>query len=78
MGGYDLTTAEFEAETQRLWRQVEPLYEPALSCARYVGEHYGEAGVAAVDTGALTRQHVGPILVEIYPFRALSGVAPLM
>jgi peptidyl-dipeptidase A len=29
--GYDMTPAEFEAETQRLWAQVKPLYD-ALHC----------------------------------------------
>ena len=41
--GFDMTATEFEAETARLWEQVEPLYEE-LHChvrAR-LGEHYGE------------------------------------
>jgi peptidyl-dipeptidase A len=29
--GYDMTPAEFEAETERLWQQVKPLYD-ALHC----------------------------------------------
>ncbi len=41
--GFDMTATEFQAETARLWEQVEPLYEE-LHChvrAR-LGEHYGE------------------------------------
>ncbi len=41
--GFDMTADEFQAETARLWEQVEPLYEE-LHChvrAR-LGEHYGE------------------------------------
>lgn len=46
-GGYDLSTAEFEAETQRLWGQVEPLYE-ALHChvRDTLSEHSGEDRVS--------------------------------
>ena len=46
--GYDMPVAEFEQETERLWSQVEPLYEE-LHC--YVGaklaDHYGADKVPA-------------------------------
>ena len=46
--GYDMPVAEFEQETERLWSQVEPLYEE-LHC--YVGaklaDHYGSDKVSA-------------------------------
>ena len=40
---YDMSAADFEAETERLWGQVEPLYE-ALHChvRAKLGEVYGE------------------------------------
>ena len=45
--GYDMSPAEFEQESQRLWGQVEPLYE-ALHChvRATLSEHYGEDKVA--------------------------------
>ena len=41
--GYDMSPAEFEQESGRLWQQVEPLYE-ALHChvRAKLGEVYGE------------------------------------
>ncbi|MEO0615637.1 MAG: M2 family metallopeptidase [Pseudomonadota bacterium] len=44
--GYDMTAAEFDAESARLWGQVEPLYE-ALHCyvRRELAETYGEESV---------------------------------
>lgn len=40
---YDMSAAEFDAETKRLWGQVEPLYEE-LHCyvRRKLGDEYGE------------------------------------
>jgi peptidyl-dipeptidase A len=80
-GGYDLSTAEFEAETQRLWGQVEPFYE-ALHCHLRVTlfGHYGEDLVSRegpIPThllGNMWAQSWGNIcdLLEPYP-----GVAPL-
>ena len=80
-GGYDLSTAEFEAETQRLWGQVEPLYE-ALHChvRDTLSDHYGEQQVPR--QGAIPAHLLGNMwaqswsniydLLEPYP-----GVAPL-
>ena len=80
-GGYDLSTAEFEAETQRLWGQVEPFYE-ALHChlRDTLFGHYGEDLVSRegpIPThllGNMWAQSWGNIcdLLEPYP-----GVAPL-
>ena len=80
-GGYDLSTAEFEAETQRLWGQVAPLYE-ALHChvRDTLAGHYGEDRVSregpipAHLLGNMWAQSWGNIydLLEPYP-----GVAPL-
>jgi peptidyl-dipeptidase A len=41
--GYEMTPAEFEAETERLWSQVAPLYEQ-LHChvRERLADHYGE------------------------------------
>lgn len=41
--GYDMSPAEFEQETLRLWNQVEPLYEQLHCHVRAkLAEHYGE------------------------------------
>ncbi len=41
--GYDMSPAEFEAETARLWQQVEPLYEELHCHVRAeLGEMYGD------------------------------------
>lgn len=41
--GYDMETSEFEAEVERLWSQVEPLYEELHCHVRAeLNEHYGE------------------------------------
>ena len=40
--GYDMTPADFEAETERLWSQVKPLYEDLHCYVRAkLSEHYG-------------------------------------
>ena len=45
--GYDMSPAEFEQETLRLWNQVKPLYD-ALHChvRAKLAEHYGEDKVS--------------------------------
>lgn len=80
-GGYDMSSAEFEAETDRLWDQVKPLYDQ-LHC--YVRDELVEKyGADKVDPngpipahllGNMWSQQWGEIydLVEPYP-----GVAPL-
>ena len=79
--GYDLSVPEFEAETNRLWAQVEPLYE-ALHChvRDSLSQHYGEALVPR--EGPIPAHLLGNMwaqswsnlydLLEPYP-----GVAPL-
>lgn len=46
--GYDMPSADFEAEVERLWSQVEPLYE-SLHCKvrADLAKHYGESKVPA-------------------------------
>lgn len=42
-GGYDMTPAEFESEAERLWGQVQPLYEELHCYVRdQLAEQYGE------------------------------------
>ncbi|MDZ7645293.1 MAG: M2 family metallopeptidase [Woeseiaceae bacterium] len=45
--GYDMSPAQFEQETLRLWNQVRPMYE-ALHChvRAKLADHYGEERVA--------------------------------
>ncbi len=41
--GYDMSAAEFEAETERLWQQVKPLYEQVHCYVRAkLAKHYGK------------------------------------
>jgi peptidyl-dipeptidase A len=41
--GYDMPPADFEAETERLWNQVKPLYEQLHCHVRdKLSDHYGE------------------------------------
>jgi peptidyl-dipeptidase A len=74
--GYDMTTAEFEQETERLWRQVSPLYEQLHCYVRdRLADHYGEDKVSrsgpipAHLLGNMWAQQWGEIydLVEPYP-----------
>ena len=76
-GGYDLTTAEFEAETERLWGQVEPLYE-ALHChvRDTLVEQYGEDRVSR--QGPIPAHLLGNMWAQSWGnlydlLRALSG-----
>jgi peptidyl-dipeptidase A len=44
--GYDMAPAEFEAEAERLWAQVEPLYRELHCHVRdKLADHYGEQAV---------------------------------
>jgi peptidyl-dipeptidase A len=46
--GYDMTPAAFDAESERLWQQVKPLYDSLHCYARArLARHYGEARVPA-------------------------------
>src|SRR5690606_29034736 len=45
--GYDMSPAEFEAESERLWTQVHPLYEQLHCYVRdKLADHYGDDKVA--------------------------------
>ena len=45
-GGYDMSPTEFEAETERLWGQVKPLYEQLHCLVRTkLNQKYGDAVV---------------------------------
>ena len=67
--GYDMSSDAFEAETERLWGQVEPLYE-ALHCYVRDGlsEHYGEV---MPDDGTIPAHLLGNMWAQqwsnIYP-----------
>ena len=73
--GYDMSPAEFAAETDRLWEQVKPLYEPLHCYVRgRLEQRYGEKGsidgkIPAHLTGNMWAQQWGNIrdLVEPYP-----------
>lgn len=55
-GGYDMSPAEFSAETERLWSQVKPLYEQ-LHC--YVhGRLEQKYGAAVMPKGGLIPAHL--------------------
>jgi peptidyl-dipeptidase A len=79
--GYDMSPAEFEQESLRLWEQVEPLYE-ALHChvRAKLAEHYGEDRVPqdqpipAHLLGNMWAQEWGNVYDLLEPF---SGVAEL-
>ena len=72
---YDMSPAEFEAETDRLWDQVKPLYQNLQCYVRgKLEEKYGERGsingmIPAHLTGNMWSQQWGNIwdLVEPYP-----------
>ncbi|MDX1518031.1 MAG: M2 family metallopeptidase, partial [Woeseiaceae bacterium] len=79
--GYDMSAAEFEVETERLWQQVEPLYDELHCHVRAkLGEFYGEdkvpqdAPIPAHLLGNMWSQGWSFIydIMEPYP-----GVAPL-
>jgi len=74
--GYDMTPAEFEQETERLWTQVKPLYEQLHCYVRNkLADHYGQDKVSR--TGPIPAHLLGNMwaqeweeiydLVEPYP-----------
>lgn len=80
-GGYDMDVAEFEAETERLWGQVEPLYE-ALHChvRANLSDFYGAEKVA--DQGPIPAHLLGNMWAQtwsnLYPLiEPYPGVASL-
>ncbi len=73
--GYDMSPADFEVETDRLWDQVKPLYE-SLHChvrhalgERYGGRMPGDGTIPAHVTGNMWAQDWSALypLVEPYP-----------
>ncbi len=75
-GGYDMTSAEFEAESEKLWNQVKPLYDELHCYVRdELVEQYGADKVSkdgpmpAHLMGNMWSQQWGEIydLVEPYP-----------
>ncbi|MFB9068588.1 M2 family metallopeptidase [Pseudofulvimonas gallinarii] len=73
--GYDMSPAEFEAETDRLWDQVKPLYESLHCHVRHaLGTRYGDrmpedGTIPAHVTGNMWAQDWSALypLVEPYP-----------
>jgi peptidyl-dipeptidase A len=78
-GGYDMSPADFQAETDRLWGQVKPLYEQ-LQCYtknKLVGK-YGDKGevhgmLPAHLTGNLWQQDWGNLGPLLEPFPGKGG-----
>jgi len=78
---YDMPPEAFEAETERLWTQVKPLYE-ALHCyvRDQLADHYGEDKVSR--TGPIPAHLLGNIWAQewanVYPLvQPFEGVAEL-
>jgi len=75
--GYDMKPADFKAETDRLWRQVEPLYSD-LQCytKNKLVEKYGEKGqvdgmIPAHLTGNLWQQDWGNLWPLLQPYQGV-------
>lgn len=78
-GGYDMSSAEFETESERLWDQVKPLYEELHCYVRdNLSEQYGEdkvskdGAIPAHLFGNMWSQQWGEIYDLVEPF---PGVA---
>jgi peptidyl-dipeptidase A len=79
--GYDMTAAEFEAETDRLWNQVKPLYD-GLHCytRAKLQERYGKAlvpdgkPVPAHLFGNMWAQQWNNIYDLLEPYRGVSDL----
>jgi peptidyl-dipeptidase A len=78
-GGYDMPAADFQAETDRLWGQVKPLYEQ-LQCytKNKLVEKYGPQGevngmLPAHLTGNLWQQDWGNLTAMLEPFPGQGG-----
>ncbi len=80
-GGYDMTPAEFSAETERLWAQVKPLYNELHCFVRTkLNAKYGDAVVTK--TGTIPSHLLGNMWAQqwsnIYPLlEPYKGVASL-
>jgi peptidyl-dipeptidase A len=78
--GYDMSPADFEAETDRLWLQVQPLYE-ALHChvRDVLGERYGDrmpadGTIPAHVTGNMWAQDWTALYPMLEPFPGVSNL----
>jgi peptidyl-dipeptidase A len=79
--GYDMSPAEFERETERLWGQVKPLYDQLHCYVRdKLADHYGEdkvprsSPIPAHLLGNMWAQQWGEIYDLVEPY---SGIAEL-
>ncbi|MCX7562898.1 M2 family metallopeptidase [Xanthomonadaceae bacterium XH05] len=78
--GYDMTPAEFQAETDRLWKQVEPLYSQLQCYTRgKLVEKYGDTGevnglIPAHLTGNLWQQDWSNLWPLLEPYRGVGSL----
>jgi peptidyl-dipeptidase A len=78
--GYDMTPAEFQAETDRLWGQVKPLYDQLQCYTRgKLVDKYGEQGqvagkIPAHLTGNLWQQDWGNLWPILEPYKGVGSL----
>ena len=80
-GGYDMPAADFQAETDRLWGQVEPLYKQ-LQCytKNKLVEKYGadkgqiDGKIPAHLTGNLWQQDWGNLWPLVEPYKGVGSL----
>ena len=78
--GYDMSPAEFQAETDRLWNQVKPLYTQLQCYARgKLVEKFGERGqvngmLPAHLTGNLWQQDWGNLWPILEPYKGVGSL----
>ncbi|MDX9763830.1 MAG: M2 family metallopeptidase [Chiayiivirga sp.] len=78
--GYDMTPAEFQAETDRLWNQVKPLYTQLQCYTRgKLVEKYGDKGqvdgmLPAHLTGNLWQQDWGNLWPILEPYKGVGNL----
>ena len=78
--GYDMTPAQFQAETDRLWHQVEPLYTQLQCYARNkLVEKYGDQGqvnglIPAHLTGNLWQQDWSALWPILEPYAGVGSL----
>ena len=78
--GYDMSPADFQAETDRLWKQVEPLYTQLQCYARNkLVEKYGDKGqvnglIPAHLTGNLWQQDWSNLWPILEPYRGVGSL----
>lgn len=78
--GYDMTPAEFQAETDRLWGQVKPLYDQLQCYTRSkLVDKYGDKGqvnglIPAHLTGNLWQQDWGNLWPILEPYKGVGSL----